>query len=529
MYMNKKILALAVASAVMAPAAMADTTIYGTITMSGDFVDGGATSANTNALATDFIMSGTSNPDIGGAWGTVALPAGIIGNAADANNASFYNSTLATNVAQARGMRPFYQALALSDDSRSRVTSNNSYIGLKGTEKINNDLSAIWQWEFSVNFDQQDTSNIGTSDAATSQSKRNTFAGLASKAAGTLTLGLQDTPTKTSTGPLDVFGNTVADYRSIIGAFNGSVRAQNSVMYTTPSLFGVVGKALYGAANETGNGNTANTSYYFAGDAHPHVSSFSLSYTGGPAYVVVAKEHNIQNGSVSAVAGGGNSSSSAPTAAPSFITGSGMNSFFMVIPDVMPATSATSLGFTAWDTVTDTTRFGVGIKFGGLKAGVAYEKTEAEISGRINRPTALNGGTTGYAGTGGTAAGAAGAGTGAAAQSFNGSADRKAYSVGVSYTLFDKLSLMGAYAIAKDISGVNCFMCGNDTGAKQTSVGASYALSKTTSVFGIYTKMHNDANGLYSVAGGSTGVAGVTPASLGETPTALSLGVKTAF
>ena len=494
--MNKKLLALAVASAIASPVAMGDATIYGNFTASVDFVDGGQTSVGTSLLATDFINNGTSNLDTAGAWA-------------------------GTNVAQARGFRPYFQALAASDDSRNRVTSNNSYLGIKGSEKLSDDLSAVYQWEFAVNIDQQDTSNLGATDAQTNQSKRATFLGLASKAMGSFTLGLQDTPVKTSTGPLDVFKDTVADYRSVFGAFNGSVRAQNSVMYTTPSLAGIQGKALYGSGNEAGNGNST---YYFPNGANPHVTSLSLSYTGGPAYVVLAKERNIQTGSVSAVAGGGNSSSASPTAAPAFITGSGLNSFFLIVPDVMPATSATQLGLIAFDTATDTTRGGLGLKFGGFKVGLAYEKTEAEINSTAYRPTAMNGTTTGYAGTGGVA-GSAAAGT---YNLFSGTANRKAYYLSAGYT-FGNMTVMGSYAVAKDADGTNCWACGNDTGAKQYSGGVAYNLSKNTSLFGLYTKVRNSDNALYSVAGGVAGTAGVTPADYGQDPTAISLGMKTSF
>lgn len=516
--MQKKLLVLAVAGAIVAPVAMANPTVYGTVNLSVDAVNGGQTSATTNALATDFIASGTSNQDSAGIYSTANFGTGT--------------GIFATNVAQARGLRAVFQPLALSDDSRTRVTSGNSFLGIKGSEKINDSLSAVYQWEFSINFDQQDTSNLGANDNQTTQSKRNTFAGLASKHFGTVTLGLQDTPLKTSTGPLDAFGNTVADYRSIIGAFNGSVRAQNSIMYVTPNLAGVQIKALYGMANETGNGNA---SYYFPNSANPHVTSLSLAYAGGPVTAVVARERNIQTGSISAVAGGGNSSSSAPVASPTFITGSGLNSFFMIVPDVMPATASTTLGSMAWDTLTETTRAGLGLKFGGFKAGVAWEKTEADINAVVNRPTALNGTTTGFAGTGATFIGAAAAATNG--NLFTSTAERRAYYVSAGYT-FGSVTVLGAYGKAKDVDctsnipnaiGTSCAQSGNDTGAKQYSAGATFALSKTTSVYGVYTKTKNETNGLYSVAGGASGVAGVTPADFGEDPSAISLGMKTSF
>jgi predicted porin len=551
--MQKKLLALAVASAVAAPAAMANPTVYGSVTLSVDAVNGGETSAQVNSLATDFINSGTANTDSAGAWNTFSFLAG--------NGITRNTNASASNVAWARGFRPHFQALAASDDSRTRVTSNNSFLGIKGNQKISDNLSAVYQWEFSVNFDQQDASNLGVNDAQTTQSKRNTFVGLAHKQLGTLTLGLQDTPLKTSTGPLDVFGNTLGDYRSIIGSFNGSIRAQNSIMYATPSVFGFQFKGLYGAANETGNGNSGN---YFPNASNPHITSLSLSYTGGPVTVVGAKERNIQTGLASAVMGGGNSSSAAPTAAPAFITGSGLNSFFMVIPDTLVASfgnvtntgtgtcSATSSatgtftscatygngggnqtvqGFMAWDTVTETTRAGMGLKFGGLKFGAAWEKTEADVNAVVYRPTALNAGTLGYAGTGnnGTAGIAAATGTSnRPTQLYNGIADRKAWFTSVGYTIGD-VTLMASFAKANEIAGRNCFSCGDNTGAKQYTAGVAYALSKNTSMYGLYTKLRNDSEALYSVAGGATGIAGVTPANYDEDPTALSFGMNTKF
>jgi predicted porin len=102
----------------------------------------------------------------------------------------------------------------VADETRSRISSNNSYIGFKGSEDLGNGLSAIWQIENAVALDQQDINNTSATATTGTQSRRNTFAGISSKTMGNLTFGVQDTPLKTSTGPLDVFKDTLADYRA---------------------------------------------------------------------------------------------------------------------------------------------------------------------------------------------------------------------------------------------------------------------------------------------------------------------------
>lgn len=272
--MQKKIIVLAIAAAFFAPAAMAETAnvnIYGTVNLSADNVLG---------------VSGATNP-------------------------------IAPNVAQ-------------SYESRGRVSSNSSFIGFKGNEDLGDGLSAVWQYETLIAFDQQGINNTGThavvpantanpsvTGGTGAQSKRNTFAGLSSKTMGTLTLGLQDTPLKTSTAGLDVFANTLADYRAIFSSGATSVRAESSALYVSPSMGGFVVRALYGAMNEAGNGSAKDPSLY----------SLSGTYTTGQLFAVLAAE-------------------------------------------------SSSTGITS----TNATRAGFGYAFGGAKVGAALENNEAETA-----------------------------------------------------------------------------------------------------------------------------------------------------
>lgn len=523
--MQKKLLALAVAGAIAAPVAMANPTVYGNIGMSVDFVNGGQTSSYTVGAATDPIANGTTS--------AAGDTSGFFSSGANYDT-YFLREGSDAQLSYARAMKQLAQTLYRSDDSRNRVTSNNSFLGIKGSEKISDNLSAVYQWEFSINFDQQDTSNLGASDLQTTQSKRNTFAGLAHKQLGTLTLGLQDTPLKTSTGPIDVMGNTVADYRSIIGAMNGSIRAQNSVMYTSPTLGGLTLKALYGAGNEDGNGNgeyQSSSARLANGFANPHITSASVAGVWSAVSVVGAWERNLQIGSVSDVVGNNAPTAGVPNMAPTFLAGSGLNAMFAIFPDAI--TSNTNPGRHDYDLETSTMRLGTQVTVGGFKIGVAWERTEADIVSRNSGSPTLTPGTDGDSGGLNYSQTATGNNVNEV-----GSASRKALYVGAAYK-FGSTTVMAAWAKADDTKGVNCWNCGtsttvdayqsNDNGAKQISLGASYDFSKNTSVFAMYTKQDNGNFGVYGVAGGATGVAGVTPADVGQTVVATSIGTRIKF
>ena len=218
--MQKKIIALAIASAMTVPAlAYADATVYGMARLSVDMVNDGAatTSASTN-----------------------------------------------------------------------RLVSNNSRIGVKGSEDLGGGLSAIWQMEATVALDAG-TDNTTTNTQKTSLFNRNTFLGLKSNDMGTLVLGLNDAPYKTSTRKLDVFIDTVAaDNRGLAGVAlmgGGSTghdaRRANSITYTSPSMSGMsfAAGSVFGAETATGVTGTQKKG-----------SALSLAgmYEQGPIYATLA-------------------------------------------------------------------------------------------------------------------------------------------------------------------------------------------------------------------------------------------------
>jgi predicted porin len=159
-------------------------------------------------------------------------------------------------------------------DSTVRVSSNSSRLGFKGAEDLGGGLALIWQVESAINLDGGGTT-LGT---------RNTFVGLKSKTMGQVILGNNDTPYKTATGKLDVFGDTIADYQTIIGQLPSAgnlfdVRAPNIIRYDSPSFSGFTFSAAYVAQNEGGS-TTSDAATY----------SLSGVYSNGPLFASLAYE-----------------------------------------------------------------------------------------------------------------------------------------------------------------------------------------------------------------------------------------------
>jgi len=227
--MNKKLVTLAVATALAAPAAaMADAVLYGKLNVGINYVD------------QDGGFEG---------WGL-------------SDNKAAY---------------PTVNAYA----TPSRQGPPNR-IGVKGSEDLGNGLKAIYQIE--LGFKLADNNNA-VADNGEAITMRNTFVGLSGNW-GTLLAGRHDTPLKISTGPLDLFADTLADYNNTVGFQD--IRADNAVAYISPSFGGFT----LAAAAVPGGGTTV------AGSVLPYVDSDSLAeaysvagiFKNGPWYASVAYE-----------------------------------------------------------------------------------------------------------------------------------------------------------------------------------------------------------------------------------------------
>jgi predicted porin len=256
--MNKKLITLAVAAALAAPAAaMADATLYGKINMSVDYVQ-----VDANALEYgpgQITFTGQSAiPDNRALTPQVVVP--------------YYGRLYGLN---AGGK---YYGWDLNSNERS------SRLGVKGSEDLGNGLKAIYQIEFGVSLtNPTNNSNIANGDQGTI-SRRNSFVGLAGNW-GTFLVGRHDTPLKMSTSKLDLFEDTLADYNWTVGFHD--VRANNAIAYVSPTWMGLqFAGAIIPAGGATALGVPNNNTTSIA-------SAYSLAgiYSNGPFYASVAYEN----------------------------------------------------------------------------------------------------------------------------------------------------------------------------------------------------------------------------------------------
>ena len=355
---------------------------------------------------------------------------------------------------------PVPSSPATKGTSVQRVSSNQSYLGVKGSEDLGAGLSMVWQVEGTLNF-------MGSGFSL----DRNSYGGLSSSTLGTLVVGRIDSPYKTSTRNLDVFANSIADNRSLMGgkgfdaanlatllsasaptfsqtgtassivSFDG--RNSQSLAYISPNWSGFSFQA--GLVNLTANTNKLDT--------ETKASALSLAgmYNVAPLYVAVAwEQHKID-----------------------------------------------------YKTFTDFTetamKFGVGYTMDAFSAGLVYEHTSDDL----------------------------GTWLGASSSNFLG---HNSWSVNGKFNVTPSDAVKAAYTHVGNLG------YSTDSSAKEFSLGYDHSMSKSTTVYAIYTKLNNDKNTAYGLFGGGSynGVSWIgTPyfggGIVGANPSALSVGVKHSF
>ncbi|KFZ38883.1 porin [Shewanella mangrovi] len=109
-------------------------------------------------------------------------------------------------------------------ESGTYLENNFSWLGVKGTEKLNDSVDIVYQAEWGFE-------NTSGSDRSVFNA-RNTFFGFKT-AAGTAVFGRRDTVFKNSEGGIDLFGNTNADMDRILQAQS---RVPDGVFYYSPKI-----------------------------------------------------------------------------------------------------------------------------------------------------------------------------------------------------------------------------------------------------------------------------------------------------
>lgn len=170
-----------------------------------------------------------------------------------------------------------------AEDNTVSLSSNYSYLGFKGDEDLGAGLTALWQIEQEVDFDNGTWGN----------QPRDTYVGVAG-GFGSVMAGNIRTPYRLSTMRLDPFANTRGDFNAIIGSvdgfsiFNDESWTNNTIEYTTPDLNGFNAALAYMLSDvTTGNDTLAGrTSATKDKDGY----SLSVGYNNGPIFATAGYE-----------------------------------------------------------------------------------------------------------------------------------------------------------------------------------------------------------------------------------------------
>ena len=249
--MNKKLVALAVASAFALPLAAqaqtANVTLYGRLNLDFEFVKGRSCAAATAPIA--------------GAPGTVAG----------------CNPTPTTDNSQ--------------NTTVNRLSSNSSRFGMRGTESLGGGLNAVFQIESSINGDTN-AGNLGG---------RETFVGLQGSW-GKFTAGRFLAP-QDDLHP--IFGNAPTLTTSILstaalwaqgplnkaqGGFDD--RLGNSLRYDSPNWSGFTAALQYSTRDGSGNADSGSNGDHTSELRHANVIGGNVIYANGPWNAGIAFERN---------------------------------------------------------------------------------------------------------------------------------------------------------------------------------------------------------------------------------------------
>ncbi len=351
----------------------------------------------------------------------------------------------------------------------TRVSTNSSLIGFKGAESLGNGLTAVFQFESGVSFENGNGTALSTS--------RDSFVGVAG-GFGTVVLGTLTGPTRALGSALDVnagatgiganaallgkLGNHLVGTTDTNGSYTANAgcttrsatcasifdtRWKNAIAYVSPTFAGLSLTAAYVAnenkstAGNLGTAAQANTTGYDVG----------LKYANGP--VMAAVTYN-------AVDLGNNNTS-----------------------------------FSGKSTDVADFRVGASYDFGIATVRALFDSTRAD-----NYSV--------------TSSGLATVNVGKATQNV--------YGLGATYNVTPAGKLLAQAYFARDLK-VNGSSA-KDTGAKLFELGYEHSLSKRTMLKAVYAHLNNDDGAAYDFGINATGVA-----KAGATVQGLSLGLRHTF
>ncbi|MDD5242167.1 MAG: porin [Sulfuricella sp.] len=178
------------------------------------------------------------------------------------------------------------------------VSSNTSNIVLEGNEDLGNGLSAVWKvtsiFRGDDNQDGVGATALGDNVSSGAIGNGNTYLGLSSKTAGTAVLGKHDTPFKLLGRSVDLFGDQIGDARNLtsVGGAGWDLRPSNVMAYLSPSFSGFSGVI----AHVTNTSSTVRADDKDGSTNNVTADSVLASYNNGPISLGLAWEkHNLSN------------------------------------------------------------------------------------------------------------------------------------------------------------------------------------------------------------------------------------------
>lgn len=352
---------------------------------------------------------------------------------------------------------------------RNRVSSNSSYIGVKGENELDDGLNAFFQIECGLS---QDTGSAATT-SSTGNGISNTFASRNSALggagdAGRLFLGSWETPYRMAFIALDPFGYTGIGGFSLLG--NGhttnpnvgnlvsfSRRQNNSVQYWSPDWDGAAVRIAYSANEEKpalGNVTTTMPAGY-----NPSLFSIAGTYATGGLYGFLGYERHQDYTSVGQADYGVN--------------------------------------------------LGGAYTLDGTKIGLSYEQLHYRFGGAAaNVDAAFNP----YVKAG------------AATVSGAGDLRINTWAFFVTRDVGSNGHIRAAYEHARDATG-SALVAGAKTGAAKITFGYGLTLSKNVEFYALYTRINNNVNGTYDF---TTNLIGTAPTG-GAHPAGVGAGMKYVF
>jgi len=173
-----------------------------------------------------------------------------------------------------------YNDGAATSASAWQMSSNQSRIIVKGSDDLGGGLSAMWQVDARFSLDTGRANGDTGGNANVRLFDGNNYVGVKSDGMGTLTLGRNDTPYKSSTRKLDVFFDVAGDNRGTLGGGMGGhdSRYDNALNYTSPNFSGItIGySTVFGGETPVANSTKGS------------LMSLAAMYEQGPIYATIA-------------------------------------------------------------------------------------------------------------------------------------------------------------------------------------------------------------------------------------------------